>query len=368
VSSNGAFKFVTAAAMVSSSPRPTKRAPDKWDSAAFFDSFLASSFFCSQAFSQPAPAPVTQTVGLQAQSECELMSEYPSNFKTLEGEARYVAAYETMLKLYAIPYEFLEAPTQWGRAHLVTCGPKDGPPLVLLHGMHLSATMWFSNIAALSRKYRIYAMDTLGGVGRSVVVQPLKSKSDLAGWLTETLDGLGITQTHLLGHSYGGWLAMNFALKASERIKRLILLAPLGLQPLASQFWLRGIPAMLFPGRSFITGFMKWMTVEGFAVNELFVEQFVQGLKNFDPRYQIRVLPTVFSDDELQQIKAHTMLLIGEKEVSYDPETAARRAQRLIPNIKAELIPNASHGLPMEQAELVNERILDFLNQEQDVM
>ena len=41
---------------------PTKRAPDKWDSAAFFDSFLASSFFCSQIESTPAPARVTQTV------------------------------------------------------------------------------------------------------------------------------------------------------------------------------------------------------------------------------------------------------------------------------------------------------------------
>jgi hypothetical protein len=42
----------------------TKRALDLWDSAAFFDIFLASSFFCSQAFSTPAHKPVTQTVSL----------------------------------------------------------------------------------------------------------------------------------------------------------------------------------------------------------------------------------------------------------------------------------------------------------------
>ncbi len=296
------------------------------------------------------------------------MSEYPSNFKTAKGEAKYIAAYETTLTLWAIPYEFLEMPTQWGRTHLIVCGPKDGPPLVLLHGMHLSATMWFSNVAALSRNYRIYAVDTIGGVGKSVVVHPLKSRADLAGWLNEVLDELGITQTHILGHSYGGWLALNFALSAPERIKRLILLAPLGLQPLASQFWLRGIPVMLFPHRSFITSFMKWMTVEGFVVNELFVEQFVLGMKNFRPRPHIRVLPTVFTDDELRQIKAHTMLLIGGKEVIYDSEVAVKRAKQLVQNIKAEVIPNASHGLPIERPELVNERILGFLNQEQEVV
>jgi hypothetical protein len=42
---------------------PTKRAPDKWDSARFTSSFLALSFSCSQAFSQPAHLRVTQTVG-----------------------------------------------------------------------------------------------------------------------------------------------------------------------------------------------------------------------------------------------------------------------------------------------------------------
>ena len=293
-----------------------------------------------------------------------LRSEYPSNFKTPKGEARYIAAYENTLSLWAIPYEFIDVPTHWGCTHLIVCGPENAPPLVLLHGMHLSATMWFSNIAAFSRHYRIYAVDTIGGVGRSVAVHPPKSKADLAGWLNCVLDELRITQAHILGHSYGGWLALNFALSAPKRIKRLILLAPVGLQPFVSQFWLRGIPAMLFPRRSFITGFMKWMTVEGFVVNELFVEQFVLGMQAFRPSCQIRALPTVFTDHELRQIKAHTLLLLGEKEVIYDPKAAMKWANQAMPRIQSEMVSNASHGLPMEQAELVNERILGFLTQE----
>ena len=76
----------------------------------------------------------------------------------------------------------------------------------------------------------------------------------------------------------------------------------------------------------------------------------------------------MFSDDEFRQIKAHTLLLIGEEEVIYNPEVAVKRAKQLIQDIEAEVVPNASHGLPMEQAELVNERILGFLNQEQEVV
>jgi pimeloyl-ACP methyl ester carboxylesterase len=298
----------------------------------------------------------------------ELVSGDSSSFKTPEGKAKYIAAYDATLSLWSVPYESLEVTTRWGHTHVITCGPKDASPLVLLHGMHLSATMWFSNVADLSRNYRIYAVDTIGSVGRSVAAHPLKSRADLAGWLNDVLDGLGITQTHMLGHSHGGWVALNFALSASERVKRLILLSPIAsLLPLVSQFWLRGIPAILFPRRSFITSFMKWMTVEGFVVNELFVGQFVLGMKNFRPFPQIRVFPTVFSDDELRQIKVHTLLLVGAEEVVYDPEAAVNRAQQLMRNIETEVIPNASHGLPMEQPELVNERILGFLNQGKEV-
>jgi len=57
----------------------TKRAPDKWDSAAFFDSFLASSFFCSQALSTPAHLRVTQTVR-QPKSKTKTISEAKVSF------------------------------------------------------------------------------------------------------------------------------------------------------------------------------------------------------------------------------------------------------------------------------------------------
>lgn len=297
------------------------------------------------------------------------MSEYPSNFKTPEGEAKYITAYETTLTLWGTPYAFLEVSTPWGRTHIIASGPKDAPPLILLHGMHLSATMWFSNVIDLSRNYRVYAVDTIGGVGRSVAIHPLKSRADLAGWLSETLDSLGIIQPHVLGHSYGGWLALNFALSMPERVSRLILLAPVGLQPLVSQFWLRGIPLMLWPRRSFVASFMKWMTVAGVAINELFVEQFVTGIQNFRPRPHIRVLPAKFTDEELRQIKVHTLLLIGEEEVIYKkPKAAAKRANQLIQNIEVEVISNASHGLPIERPALVNERISGFLNQEQEAV
>jgi len=289
------------------------------------------------------------------------MAEFLSNFKTLEGEAKYIAAYEATLRLWPSPFEFFEIPTQWGRTHIIVSGPQDGQPLVLLHGMHLSATMWFPNIATLSQNYRVYALDTIGGVGRSVTVNPLRNRTELAGWLSEVLDGLGIVQTHIVGHSYGGWLALNFALNMPERVVRLILLAPVGLQPFVSQFWLRGLQAMILSRRSLLTSFMNWMTVDGFRVNELFVEQFVVGMKKFHHRPYIQAMPSVFTDNELRQIKHQTLLLVGEDEVIFRyPDLVVERAKQFIQHANVKVIPGASHGLPMEQPKQVDKYILNF--------
>jgi pimeloyl-ACP methyl ester carboxylesterase len=225
--------------------------------------------------------------------------------------------------------------------------------------------MWFANVAELSRSHRLYAVDTIGTAGKSMAIQSLDSRADLGNWLIDVLDGLGIARARILGHSHGGWLALNFALSAPERVRQMILLAPAGaLRPLVKQFYIRGIPTMLFPHRSLIIGLMNWMTVDGFVVSKLFVEQFVLGMKHFRP--QIRVWPSVFADHELQQIETPTLLLIGAQEVIYDPRAAVDRARQLIQDIEAEIIPNVSHGLPMERPKVVNQRILSFFNQAAD--
>lgn len=71
--------------------------------------------------------------------------------------------------------------------------------------------------------------------------------------------------------------------------------------------------------------------------------------------------PTVFTDQELKQIDLPTLLLIGSAEKIYRPLKAIDRAQRLMPDLTAEIIPNAGHLLIMDQPEIINALILRFL-------
>ena len=80
---------------------------------------------------------------------------HPSTFRTPEGEAAYLAAYDAAMKLWPVPYEEMDIPGRFGMTHVVVSGPQDAPPLVLLHGYMATLMMWSLNIVDFSKNYRL---------------------------------------------------------------------------------------------------------------------------------------------------------------------------------------------------------------------
>jgi hypothetical protein len=99
----------------------------------------------------------------------QCMPENLSIFRTPASQAKYMASYDAVLALWPVPYESFDVPTRFGKTHVIASGPKEAQPLVLLHATSASATMWFPNIADLSREFRVYALDIIGDAGKSVV-------------------------------------------------------------------------------------------------------------------------------------------------------------------------------------------------------
>ena len=95
------------------------------------------------------------------------MTEPAAIFKTPQGEARSWAAYDAVLKKWPVPYESLSLNTRFGQTHYLVCGPEIGIPIILLHGQEASATMWLSNIETLSQTRRVFALDTVGDIGKA---------------------------------------------------------------------------------------------------------------------------------------------------------------------------------------------------------
>ena len=291
-----------------------------------------------------------------------------SAFKTPEGETAFLAAYENAMNLWPVPYEEIEIPTRFGMTHVLTCGPKDAPPLVLLHGYFVTLAMWLSNVADLSKEYRIYAIDVMGQPGKSIPnpEEPIREVADFMAWLIETLNGLTLNRISLAGMSFGGWLATHFAMTAPDRIEKLVLLSPAAcFQPIVSQFGLRGMLMGLFPTRLTTNSLMRWMgfkNTPGDAGTQCILDLFYLGIKHFRLLPEtMRIMPGVFSDDELRAMQVPVLLLIGENEVIYDAAKALDRAQALFPNFEGALVPNSNHDMCSSQHRIVNGRMLDFL-------
>ncbi len=292
-----------------------------------------------------------------------------STFKTPEGKAAYFEAYEAAMKLWPVPYEEMEIPTRFGTTHVVASGPRDGPPLVLLHGMLSTLTMWSPNVAEFSKAYRVCAVDVIGQPSKSIPDpdEPIRETADFVAWLSETLDGLNLDRISLLGMSYGGWIALNFAMAAPDRVCKLVLLSPAAsFQPFARQFTLRMIPMAMFPTRLTVNSMFGWMGLKdtpGDTVTRNALDLAYLGMKHFrfSPESS-RIMPGAFSDDALRALHVPVLLLIGDHEVIYDPAKAMDRARRLIPVFEGELVPECNHDMCFRQHQIVDARVLDFLN------
>jgi pimeloyl-ACP methyl ester carboxylesterase/membrane protease YdiL (CAAX protease family) len=301
-----------------------------------------------------------QLLGIAKRAETAV--SHASAFKTPDGEAAFLAAYDAALKLWPVPYEALEIPSRFGMTHVIVSGPKEAPPLVLLHGYMATSTMWAPNIADFSKDHRVYAIDVMGQPSKSIPTEPIRSPEDYAAWLAATLDGLHLERIFLAGQSYGGWLALNFAITAPERVDRLVLLSPGGgFVPMARQFSLRGMLIVWLPTRVMVNWFFRWLGVTAPDARPV-LELTYLGLKHFRvPVETLRVMPVLFPDDRLRAMRVPTLLLIGGNEVVCDPAMAFVLARRFFPDVRGELVPQCSHDMCFTQHRIVDARVLDFL-------
>lgn len=278
-------------------------------------------------------------------------------FRTPAGQARYFAAYEATLALWPVPVQSLDVPTRFGSTHVHVCGPPEAPALVLLPGQAISSTMWYPNIGALSQAYRVYTPDIIGDMGKSVKSQPFVKPTDFADWLNDLFDGLQLEQACVAGLSYGGFIALRFALSVPDRVRKLILMSPASLLSIRPQFFFR-MAAMALPGFILSAEGKQKALLGTYSANA--GPAIKQMMTSTDFRYSM-YLPPVHTNDELRQLRMPTLLLLGDQEVIYNYKAALKRAQTLIPGIETCIVPGAGHALNFDQPELVNARILEFL-------
>lgn len=278
-----------------------------------------------------------------------------------EKHKAYFEAYNKTLEQWGIAYEELYITTSHGIAHIIVSGRRNATPLVLLHGMNASSTMWYPNAKDLAKEYRIFAIDLITEPGKSYKTADFNNIEEITAWQQEVLWALKLESFHLIGASRGGWLAVNLALKSNRDIKSIVLLSPaqtfMWIPPSANL--LKNIINTMSSKKKQMQRSLETMSSNVSNIDNNYLKQYSIGVKN-DSLNQFMMQMMPFSTKELQSLKMPVLVLIGDNDIINNKKTV-RIAKRYLSRGQAEVVPNAGHFLSVDQAEVVNKKMVQFL-------
>ena len=256
----------------------------------------------------------------------------------------------------------------------------EGPDVLLIHGLGGAKSSFFDTAAALSKQYRVHALD-LPGFGSST--KPLTyqyTAKSFAKTVVDVMDALGIERAHLVGNSMGGRVSIEVGLRFPERVAGLGLLCPavafvrreyhpivrllrpeFGVLPhrftrgmVTSQFW------SMFCDPDAVDPSMADIVVDEFqriygspgarmaflsAARNIYLDR-PFGRGGFYPR--------------LSQLGAPALFVWGTHD-SLIPQAFKRHVEKWLPRAEQIVIENCGHVPQVERADETNAMLLDFL-------
>jgi pimeloyl-ACP methyl ester carboxylesterase len=259
-----------------------------------------------------------------------------------------------------------EVRTRRGAAcEVLSIGPREGTPLVFLHG---AAGLLDDNrfLAALGDSgYRVLAPE-LPGYGRSTGEELLEDMLDftLHGW--DVVDALGVDRPVLVAHSMGGMIAAEMAAVCPARPAALVLVAPNGLwddeHPVADLFSLLPFQfaEVLFAdpaaGAALLTGGVDFDDMDALA------EFYIANARRLGTAGKILFpIPNRRLAKRLYRVTAPAMLAWGTED-AYIPPSYASRWASLLPGSPVVMVEGSGHMVPYEQPDRLAAAVVGFLD------
>ncbi len=242
----------------------------------------------------------------------------------------------------------------------------DRKDLILLHGLGASAERWLRVIPDLTKHFRVIVPDIIGfGYSDKPTVE--YTMDFFIRFFKDFLENLNIDKLNIVGSSFGGHLATEFAIRYNDRVEKLVLAAPAGVMRSSTSALDQYIMAALYPTyENALRAFMD-MTFDPSVVTEDSVRDFINRMKLPNAKYAfmstllgIRDSPKL--PDRLSRVLAPTMLLWGDND-NMIPLQYSKEYTR-IPYHELVVIKDCGHVPFVEQPLLFNQTILRFLNEQ----
>ena len=221
-----------------------------------------------------------------------------------------------------------------------TVGNLENPPMIFLHGILAFTEAYSEFIESLSQKYYIVGVD-LRGHGRSSIDSSSFTLEDISKDVLIVADRLSIDTFYIVGHSAGGFLALQLSKNYPDRVIKTVTIASL--------YNFEGID---FQEKN------DYLTKNGFQYNSDFSTNYIVNI--FDSAYKMmgekekfditksvmrdfgEALYPSFSDADLKKITTPVFVIVAGKDKRIKPEHTIKM-EKLIPNSELLVVKSAHH-------------------------
>lgn len=242
----------------------------------------------------------------------------------------------------------------------------EGPAVLLLHGLACDHRTWLPVIEELAKTHTVIAPDLLGH-GVSDKPRADYTLGGYANGMRDLLTVLGIDKVTVVGHSFGGGVAMQFAYQFPERTQRMMLVATGGLGPevtpliklIQAPGWFRVMGVLTLPGIRHVETFaLRSAAAHGTGPLRKYtrdlaeVADIVESWKDRRTRFAIRHLVRAVIDwrgqivtmsDRAYLTEAIPMAIVWGAEDQVIPVRHASNAAALAPELRVEVMADAGH-------------------------
>jgi len=236
-----------------------------------------------------------------------------------------------------------------------------GPPVLVLHGWGSSVEGVRPMLHGLSLGQTVIAVD-LPGFGQAEPPPDHWGTYDYAAWVGAFMDVIQCPQAHLIGHSFGGRIAIVLAAKYPHRVNRLVLVDSAGIIPSRGRDYQARV--QLFKTARRLAG---WIPVDSWRDSALDQVRAAFGSVDYQAAGALRsVFVRVVNEDLrplLPDIKANTLLVWGENDRDV-PVSDGQIMAREIPHSRLEVLPGAGHFSYMDRLPGFCRLVRDFLKEE----
>jgi pimeloyl-ACP methyl ester carboxylesterase len=219
----------------------------------------------------------------------------------------------------------------------------DGSPVMVLHGAGAFLESMHYFISALAPTHTVIAVDSRGQGRSTDSVDPI-TYAAMGDDMIKLMDTLQIDKADVVGWSDGGIVGLDMAMKHPDRVRRLVAIG--------SNYDVNGVDPNGFGFEQHAADIKRmYDAVAPDPKHFPVLMQKITHMLRTEPNYTL---------DQLGRIRAETAIVAGEHDVILRPHTDA--LAHAIRGAKEIIVPGASHAGPLEQPDVYNKIVLDFLD------